>query len=335
MSGATSCPAVRAARPTSGRGAAWFAKTPATHRAGVGGPPRALSRGDRRSSSRRDRRTRRRRTRPGRAPPRRWRPRGGRPRAPRRDSRPHASAARATGRARPAGPSGPPTRSTTGRRHNRAPAHRGRRRRRGRPTPSRESATPPTPAHEPSGRRRGRPGSRRRRHPRTRGCGARTDGSRSRRVDELLARLALLLPLVEEGLASRLGPRTGRPHVGVDLLGERRERVADAVDGLLHLLGSVLPRVAGGVGGLVELGPRLRLALPEGLDRLVVTITSVGSGQVRLDLQLVDLLLELLECFAGLRAVLVLRRHGCSSCCTGVYLLRYAVPATSGTVHAH
>ena len=38
-------------------------------------------------------------------------------------------------------------------------------------------------------------------------------------------RLPLLLPLVEEGLASRLGRGTGRPHVGVDLVGERRERV--------------------------------------------------------------------------------------------------------------
>src|SRR2546430_10164032 len=144
------------------------------------------------------------------------------------------------------------------------------------------------------------------------------DGSRSRRVDELLARFPLLLPLVEEGLASRLGRGTGRPHVGVDLVGERRERVADAVDGLLHLLGRVLPRIAAGVGGLVELGPRLRLALPESVDRLVEPIASLGAGQVRLDLQVVDLLLKLLERFAGLRAVLVLRGHGCSSRCTGV-----------------
>src|SRR5262249_6337618 len=139
----------------------------------------------------------------------------------------------------------------------------------------------------------------------------RTSGSC--RVDELLARLSLLLPLFEERFVPRLGGGAGGLQVDVDLVGERLKRVAHAVPGLLGMLARVLPGVAGGLGGLVELGPRLCLALLERVDRLLEPVTGFGAGQVRLHLQLVDLLLELLERLAGLRAVLVLAGHGDSS----------------------
>src|SRR5215475_72085 len=167
---------------------------------------------------------------------------------------------------------------------------------------------------------------------RTRGCGAGGRGARSRRVDEPLACLSLLLPLVEERLVPCLGRGAGRLEVGVDLVRERLERVAHAVDGLFQLLSCVLPRVTRGLGRLVELGPRLRLPLPERVDRLLEPITGLGTGEVRLDLQLVDLLLELLERLAGLGAVLVLVGHGCSSPVPASGLTRYAVHASSGTV---